>query len=145
MKAPAYLAPCTKLAMIRGVIGRGARPTAGTMMSIIRRACGLQSEVMALFIIAGTLVISGCKGDGPKPDPSGGSGQLSGKDKDVRDALVLDAALTKAKKELAALESAQSRDEDAIAKKRTAIDAVEQTLATLRKRLDAPGARSSPP
>jgi beta-phosphoglucomutase-like phosphatase (HAD superfamily) len=61
-----------------------------------------------------------------------------GKDKDVRDALVLDAALDKAQKELAALEAAQPRDEDAIAKKRRAIKAVTETLERLRKRVDDP-------
>jgi hypothetical protein len=47
---------------------------------------------------------------------------------------VLDAALDKAKKELATLEAAQPRDEQAIAKKREAIQAVQETLDRLRKR-----------
>lgn len=62
--------------------------------------------------------------------------EIIGKDKDVRDALVLDAALDKAKKELAVLEAAQPRDEDAISKKRRAIDAVTQTLERLHKRVE---------
>ena len=99
--------------------------------------------IKALLLVA--LIASGaCKDNGSKPAPSAGSSKLTGRDKDVNDALVLDAALTKAKKELAALEAAQPRDEDAIAKKRIAIDAVEQTLARLHKRLDAPGTQSSP-
>lgn len=61
----------------------------------------------------------------------------TGRDKDVRDSLVLDAALVKANKELAAMEAAEPRDEDAIAKKKRAIKAVTETLERLRKRLDA--------
>lgn len=48
--------------------------------------------------------------------------------------LVLDAALEKAKRELAVLVAADPRDEKAIAEKRGAIEAVEQTLVKLRQR-----------
>ena len=138
----ATLARFTKVAMMRN---RG-RDVADSGDHDVDHSSGVWDvgQGTLIWLIAATLAITGCKDNRGKP-ASAGSDQLNGKDKDVRNALVLDAALTKAKKELAALEAVQPRDENSIANKRTAIDAVEQTLAALRKRLDAPSAKPGLP
>lgn len=54
---------------------------------------------------------------------------------DVRQILILDAALVRADRDLSALEAAAPRDEAAIAAQREARAAVAQTLAMTRRRL----------
>ncbi|MEP6864978.1 MAG: hypothetical protein ABJE66_30440 [Deltaproteobacteria bacterium] len=88
---------------------------------------------MLLFLPLAMLAPA-CK-DKATPKPAAESDKLTGKDADARNALVLDAALDKAKKELVVLEAAQPRDEQAIAQKRQAIQAVQETLDRLNKRL----------
>ena len=76
-----------------------------------------------------------CK-DGQRERAGTGSGSTvrPGKIGETDQILVLEAALDNAKKELAQLVAATPQDERAIAEKRGAIDAVEQTLASLRRR-----------
>ena len=93
---------------------------------------------LSSFVALASLALAGCKDNAAKLGAGSGSA-LSGKDADVRNALVLDAALTKAKTALDDLEAAQPRDEDAISEKKMAIQAVEETLAKLRARLDGSG------
>jgi hypothetical protein len=95
-----------------------------------------------LFLLC-TLLAPACK-DKATPKPGSGSDKLTGKDSDVRNALVLDAALDKAKKELEVLEAAQPRNEEAIAQKRVAIQAVQETLDRLKKRLDVEDRTTQP-
>lgn len=90
--------------------------------------------ITRIFLLL-TLLAPACK-EKATPKPTAGSDKLTGRDADARNALVLDAALGKAKKELTVLEAAQPRDEDAIAQKRAAIQAVQETLDRLKKRLD---------
>lgn len=90
-------------------------------------------RLVVLILLGLGAAACSCKGNERRAD--GEQANSSGADRDVRDALVLDAALAKAKKELASLESAAPRNEQAIKEKRQAIEAVEITLAHLRKRL----------
>lgn len=88
---------------------------------------------LAIVVALGAGV--GCKDGERKPSDTGsGSAARPAKLSDAEQILVLEAALEKAKKELAQLLAATPQDGKAIAAKRGAIDAVEQTLATLRRR-----------
>jgi len=93
------------------------------------------------------VLVLGCKehpNEHQKPEGSSRSTprKLSVKDEEVRRILILEAALEKAKAELASLEAAEPRDEAAIISKRNAIEAVTQTLANTRRRFNEMDRRS---
>ncbi len=93
----------------------------------------MRSPCLPLALIATSILAGGCKNERSN-ERSGNAAERPTARDNTEKILVLDAALEKARGELAALEAARPRDERAISEKRHAIEAVEQTLANLRRR-----------
>lgn len=92
-------------------------------------------RVYMVFLVCVTVACGPDRSSKGQHDGSGSGAARLDADQQI---LVLDAALQKAKRELATLMGAVPRDDKAIADKRGAIEAVEQTIQRLRQRSDPP-------